>query len=208
MQLPRRLCKTQHPDASQALHRKPRRLVDELDVVIAGAAFDLGGECRRIGGRARPADSSGHPSPRRASTSKAPSPRRRTRSGTKASRLRAPGAPSVGSAIIAHALDEGAPPGRHLQRAESPARPARHRPAPASAPADAACECSMLSSVTRLITVTVRIWCFRQARAMRCSSLRRVPRQVEVDHRARRLQVQPDAAAVGGQEQPAARVAA
>ena len=30
--------------------------------------------------------------------------------------------------------------------------------------------CSMLSSVTRLMTSTVRIWFFRQARAMRCSS--------------------------------------
>ena len=66
--------------------------------------------------------------------------------------------------------------------------------------------CSIDSSVTILITSTERIWFLRQARAIRCSSLAGFHGRSTLIDGAGDLEVEPDAAAVGGQKQPAGRV--
>src|ERR1044071_9484020 len=63
----------------------------------------------------------------------------------------------------------------------------------------------MVFSETRLITVTVRVWFLRQARAA-WLELCRVPGQVAVDDDAGALKVQSGAAAVGAEEDTAAGV--
>ena len=143
--------------------------------------------------------------PVRASISSARSPWRRCSSSATASsgaRMRGPRACSIACmrSIMA------ARPDGILSVARSPS--------PSSTPSASACLlpsrcriwCSIESSHTRLTTVTERVWFLRQARAMRCSSLAGFHGRSTFTTALADLQVQADAAAVGGEEQPAGRV--
>ena len=89
-----------------------------------------------------------------------------------------------------------------LSAARSLGRRARRRPAPACGQ-KVQNWCSIEFSQTRLTTVTERVWFFAPGAGDALFELRRVPGQVDVDHAARDLQVEPDAAAVGREEQAA-----
>ncbi len=105
-----------------------------------------------------------------------------------------------------HALDHGRPAGRHLERAEI-----------ALAVEHAVGQRLLVTEKVQNLVLD-RIFADEiddrhRARLVlapgACDALfelRRVPRQVDVHDRARDLQVEPDAAAVGGEEQPAGRV--